>query len=178
MIDGKCIGAETPVSPTSSTTTSSSGNHSPTKVPPSSSSSSSSSSTSGEVQPSITLDVNETYTAGATDENGGNSENNSNSKNKSKQAGLIAGVVVAVVAVIAAIVVVVILLIRRRNNNPVAIRTDDVSGEMAQESNNDSFRGNSNNDFNSTDNPIFAANTSENQVIEDPFINDFEEGRM
>lgn len=145
--DGRCMGDDTPITPV--IPTSSSGNV-PTQIQPTNSTEST---------------------------NGGDSSGNSSSKSKSKKAGLIAGVVIAVVAVVAALIVVVILLLRKRRDRPMAIRTDDVSGEMQQETNADSFKASSP-DFNSTDNPIFAANTSESQVIEDPFINDFEEGRM
>ena len=60
----------------------------------------------------------------------------------------------------------------------MAIRNEDVSNESPQETTEENFKANSAQNFNSTDNPIFAANTSENQIIDDPFINDFEEGRM
>lgn len=142
LINGACVGDETPITPTRPTSSGVGPN------PPS---------TSGQVQP-----TNETNTGG----NRGNSGSNSSSKNKSKTTGLIVGVVIAVI-------VIVIMLLKRRNENRIQIRTDDVSGEMQQETNNDNFK--SPESFNSTDNPIFAANTSENQVIEDPFINDKEE---
>lgn len=89
---------------------------------------------------------------------------------------MIAGIAVMCVLIIAAIIaIVIIVIIRRRSSAPIAIRTEDVSGEMQQET--DNFKGSSTN-FNSTDNPIFAGVTSDNQILEDPFINDFEERGM
>lgn len=177
LIDGKCVGDGTPESPTPRPTGPYVPTAAPTKIP----------------QPTAVVhtsqppapetpgyDANETISATAEDtsNSGDNSGSNASSKNKSKKTGLIVGVVVACVAVVAAIVVVVVLLIRRNSTRPAAIKTDDISGEMANETNGDSFKSSQQGDFNSMDNPIFAANTSENNVIEDPFINDFEEGRI
>lgn len=167
LINNSCIGAETPATPTIPPS-------SGVVPPPSSSGVVPPPSSSGVVPP-----ANETLNpTSQSNPDGSGSDSNSSGKNKGKKTGLIVGVVVAAVVVIVAIVVLVILLIKRRsNNNPIAIR-DEVSGEMQQETGDDNYSKSNIDGFNSTDNPIFAANTSENQVVEDPFINDFEEGRM
>lgn len=119
LMDEKCIGDQTPATPTITNAPSSSSSTPSTSNPSTSSSSS-----------SIETEQTSNYSSGEDDGNSGNSSKKSNKK----KIGLISGVAVLYVLIIASIIVlVIIVIIRRRSSAPIAIRTEDVYGEMQQE---------------------------------------------
>lgn len=129
LIDEKCIGDQTPATPTITNAPSSSSS-TPSTSNPSSSSSSTSIPSASSSSSSIETEQTSNYSSGEDDGNSGNSSKKSNKK----KIGLIAGVAVLYVLIIASIIVlVIIVIIRRRSSAPIAIRTEDVYGEMQQE---------------------------------------------
>lgn len=161
LIEDKCIGDQSP--PTST----------PTQTPPTDETSQTDVANETEtVLPVLTS----SYVNNETKPSDNGSGSNSSSKDKAQKIGLLAGIVVAIAVIIVLVIVVIVLVMKRNSSKTAALKTEDMSGEMQHETeNNDIFKNSYN--LNSTDNPVFPVHPDENKVVEDPFINDFDEGK-